>query len=305
MTGKTMPPDIHIEPLTTHDDLRACEDIQRETWKMPETDIVPMHMLVAIRMHGGIILGARDGDQLLGFLFGYVGMLEPGDARIRWLGSPFFHASQMLGVLPGYQDQGIGYALKVKQREVALAQGLDLMTWTFDPLLSRNARFNLSRLGVVSRHYLRNLYDELPGINAGLPTDRLEVEWWLRGRRAETCAGGEWTPLSPSVWRKAGAPVTNPTGETRGGFRAPPDSFRLPDAAHFLVEIPGDFDALKSADMPLARGWRMHVRAVLEEAFMGGCAIVRFATAVEDGVRRSYYVLERDPDMIDITGGEE
>ncbi len=292
-----MPPDIHIEPLTTHDDLRTCEDIQRETWRMPETDIVPMHMLVAIRMHGGIILGARDGDRLVGFLFGYVGMLEPGDERIHWLGSPFFHASQMLGVLPEYQNQGIGYALKVRQREVALAQGIDLMTWTFDPLLSRNARFNLSRLGAVARHYLRNLYDELPGINAGLPTDRLEVEWWLRGKRAEKS-------LTPAAWREAGAPVANPTGETKGGFRAPPDSFRLPDAAHFLVEIPGDFDALKAADMPLARGWRMHVRAALEEAFAGGCAIVHFATAVEGGARRSYYVLERDSDMNQITGGK-
>jgi predicted GNAT superfamily acetyltransferase len=299
-----MPPDIRIEPLTTHDDLRACEDIQRETWGLTETDIMPMHMLVAIRMHGGIVLGARDGNRLVAFLFGYVGKLEPGDDRIPHLDSPFFHVSEMLGVLPGYQNQGIGYALKMEQRDLALAQGFDLMTWTFDPLLSRNARFNVSRLGVVARRYRRNVYDELPGINAGLPTDRLEVEWWLRGRRAQTCAGGGWTPLPPSVWRKAGAPVANPTGEAKGGFRAPPDSFRLPGAGHFLVEIPGDFDALKAADMPLARGWRMHVRAVLEEAFAGGCAIVRFATAVEGGVRRSYYVLERDPDMIDITGGE-
>jgi predicted GNAT superfamily acetyltransferase len=299
-----MPPDIRIEPLATHDDLRACEGIQRETWAMPETDIVPMHMLAAIRMHGGIILGARGGDRLVGFLFGYVGMLEPGDARIRWLGSPFFHASQMLGVLPAYQNRGIGHALKVRQREIALAQGLNLMMWTFDPLLSRNARFNLSRLGVVVRRYLRNLYDELPGINAGLPTDRLEVEWWLRSGRAEACVEGAEKPLTPAEWREAGAPVANPTAEAKGGFRAPPGSFRLPGAARFLVEIPGDFDAIKAADMPLARGWRMHVRAALEEAFAQGCAITRFATVVEGGARRSYYVVEREPDMVDITGGE-
>lgn len=299
-----MPPDILIEPLTTHDDFRACEDIQRGTWGMTGTDIVPIHMFITFRMYGGIILGARDGDRLVAFLFGYVGMLEPDDERIPWLGSPFFHASQMLGVLPGYQNRGIGHALKMKQREVALAQGLGLMTWTFDPLLSRNARFNVSGLGAVARDYVRNMYDELQGINAGLPTDRLEVEWWLRSGRAAACAAGEEKPPTPDEWREAGAPVANPTAEATGGFRAPPDSFRLPDAKHFLVEIPGDFDAIKAADMPLALGWRMHIRALLEAAFAEGCVVTHFATAVEGGERRSYYVLKRDPDIKAMIRGE-
>lgn len=288
---------VTIRSLTTHDDLRACEEIQRLTWNMVERDIVPMHLLVAVNLHGGLVLGAEVEGRLVGFLFGYPGWLPPDDPRREGLDVPFFHASQMLGVLPEYQDRGIGYLLKLKQREMALEQGFRLIMWTYDPLLSRNAHFNITRLGAISRRYLRNLYDELPGLNAGLPTDRLEVEWWIASRRVREHVAGA------ASRRLSGERPINPSTPRPDGLRAPAVAFSLPDELRMLVEIPGDFQALKAADMGLAQAWRAHIREVLEAAFAAGYVITGFTSQVEEGVRRSYYILTQGIDLTALARG--
>lgn len=289
-----MAPAITIRVLTTHDDLRACEGIQRLTWNMVERDIVPMHLLVAVNLHGGLVLGAEIEGRLVGFLFGYPGWLPPDDPRREGLDAPFFHASQMLGVLPEYQDRGIGYLLKLKQREMVLEQGFQLIMWTYDPLLSRNAHFNIARLGAISRRYLRNLYDDLPGLNAGLPTDRLEVEWWIASQRVRKRVAGADRGVANR--RAAGEYPLNPSTSRPDGLRAPAPSFSLPGELRALVEIPGDFQALKAADMGLAQAWRAHIREVLEGAFAAGYVITGFVSQMEAGERRSYYILTREAD---------
>lgn len=314
---------LTIRPLTAHDELRACEDIQRQAWNMLDIDIVPMHMLVAFREHGGIVLGGDVDGELAGFLFGYPGLLPPGDPRREAMGTPSFHTSQMAGVVPRHQNSGLGYWLKLAQRALAQKQGLDLMMWTFDPLFSRNAHFNITRLRGVTRTYVRNLYDELPGINGGLPTDRFELEWWLNSEHVAahvpdveyplTTEEGCFTApaerpdpgaLSPEAWQAAGALPANPTTRREDGFRVPPDAVEAPGTAQFLIEIPGDFFAMKAADMGLACAWRLHVREAMEAAFAAGYAVTGFTTEGRGPARRSYYVLTRDVDFAAMAGGQ-
>jgi predicted GNAT superfamily acetyltransferase len=288
---------VKVRLLATHDELRRCEDIQRRTWNMRDLEIVPMHTLIAFAMHGGMVLGAEVSGELVGFLFGYPGLLDAGSDRAAALGSRVFHASQMLGVLPDYQNLGIGLALKQEQRRLVLADGVRLATWTFDPLLSRNAYFNLVRLGAIARHYIRNLYDELPGINAGLPTDRLEVEWWLASAHVEERLAGAPIPAAGV------GPAANTTARRPDGSRAPVDWLGLPGTGRFRVEIPGDIDAIKAADMGLARAWRLHIREALEAAFAAGFGIVGCVTEPEEGQRRSFYILADDINLSEMARG--
>lgn len=285
---------IVVRPLTTHDEMHQVEDLQRATWDMSDLEIMPLHSLIAFALHGGLVLGALDGERVVGFLYGYPGFFpDPDDVRCRDLGSRHFYTSQTLGVLPEYHNRGIGRALKLAQRQVVLEQGFRLATWTFDPLLSRNAYFNIVRLGGIVRHYIHNLYGEMSGINAGMPSDRFEVEWWLDHARVEAAISGSAVARTPTDWRDTGLPVANPT-TIRGALHTPPENVDLPDAPRFLVEIPGDIDAIKAADLDLAKAWRFHIRALMDSAFGQGCAVVGFATDGRGADRRSYYVVERE-----------
>jgi len=291
---------ITIRELTTHDEMRRCEEIQRSVWQMPDLEVVPMHTLIALNKQGGFVLGAETGGAIIGFLYGYAGWLKAGSDRVEVLGHRHFHASQMLGVLPGYQDKHVGRMLKLKQRELALAQGHRLANWTFDPLQGRNAHFNIGRLGCIVRHYIRNLYDELPGINAGLPTDRLDVEWWLASQHVENAISGAWKP-SLDEWRRAGARHANPVHFRTSGLPVP-TGFDFGGARRILVEIPRDFNAVKSVDMTLAAEWRMHIRHLLEDAFAQKYAIVGFYSEGQADTARSYYLLWREFDLSGLAG---
>ena len=139
---------------------------------MPDgLEVLPVHLMVAVPRNGGLLLGAFDGDDLVGYVFGFPGITAGGKLK---------HCSHMMGVAPGCQVRGIGYQLKLAQREHLLARGCDLVTWTYDPLASRNAYLNLAKLGVVCRTYLQDYYGPMTdGLNAGLPADRLQVDWWI------------------------------------------------------------------------------------------------------------------------------
>src|SRR5579885_1006625 len=168
-----------IRHLESVEDYKAAEEVQRRAWGLSDLDIAPLHILLTIHKSGGLVLGAFDEQTttLLGFLRGFDGRSDDG----RWK-----HCSHMMGVLPEARDRGIGQALKLEQRRLILAEGLDLVTWTFDPLEARNATLNFTKLGVVSNQYVRNIYgDTLGELNAGLPTDRLSVDWWIGSARVQ------------------------------------------------------------------------------------------------------------------------
>ena len=174
---------IDIRPLHGLSQFAGVVELQEAIWGFDPTDLLPMRFLVVLDKVGGHIFGAFDGDRLVAFCFAMPG-IKPGPA-------PYLH-SHMLGVLPEYRDSGIGRRLKLRQREDALARGIALIEWTFDPLELRNAFFNLERLGAIVRRYSENQYGITASpLHAGLPTDRCIAEWWLDSPRVRGILGGE------------------------------------------------------------------------------------------------------------------
>src|SRR5256886_10492020 len=152
------------------DEFHRCVDLQREIWGEAELEVEPATMFVVAAHSGGEVLGAFDGDRLVGYTLAVVGLRD----RV-----PYLH-SHMTGVHSEYRDRGVGRRLKLFQRTEALGRGIRLIQWTFDPLELRNAHFNLNRLGAICREYHPNLYGVTTSpLHRGLATDRLLVEWLL------------------------------------------------------------------------------------------------------------------------------
>ena len=169
-----MTTDITVRPLHTLEEFQLCVQIAREVWGDSELDTEPYITFVIAHHTGGQVLGAFDGDTLVGFTKALIGLHER---------TPYLH-SHMTGVLPSHRDRRVGRLLKLFQREDALRRGIRLIEWTFDPLETKNAHFNLNRLGAICRDYIPNFYGITTSpLHRGLPTDRLLAEWHLESPR--------------------------------------------------------------------------------------------------------------------------
>ena len=169
-----------IRLLESPEDMTAAEEIQRVVWTGNETEVVPTHMFITAIHNGGIVLGAFVEDKMVGFVFGFPGLeILPDGPHPK-------HCSHMMGIHPDWRNSGLGFALKRAQWQMVRRQGLNQITWTYDPLLSRNAYLNLAKLGAVCNTYRRSEYGDMrDGLNAGLPTDRFQVDWWINTNRVE------------------------------------------------------------------------------------------------------------------------
>jgi predicted GNAT superfamily acetyltransferase len=174
---------IEIHALTTHDELKQAVQLQREIWGFAEIELLPVRLFVVATKVGGQVFGAFDNGRMIAFLLAIPGM-KPG-------GSSYLH-SHMMGVLPEYRNRGVGRSLKLRQREEALASGVKLVEWTFDPLELKNAFFNIERLGAIVRRYVLNQYGTTTShLHGGLPTDRCVAEWHVSTNRVERILRGE------------------------------------------------------------------------------------------------------------------
>ncbi|HEX9074763.1 MAG TPA: hypothetical protein VF932_03255 [Anaerolineae bacterium] len=288
-------PSISIRLIKTWDEYLAAEELQRVVWQMPDwRDVVPANLMITVQKNSGIVLGAFDGDRLVGLAFSFIGIdrhIEPPVTK---------HCSHMLAVLPDYQSLKIGLQLKLQQRALALSQGIPLMTWTYDPLLALNANLNLSRLGAIARRYVENAYGEMTdGLNAGMASDRFEVEWWLDAPRVQARAAG---PATPEDWQSLLA------RGAREAFLVSRDEKQLPHVEgeafrpsaggpgeSWLVEIPADLPAVKLASPALAGEWRSRTRSFFERAFAADYAATGFVFSRQGGFPRAAYLLTRDP----------
>jgi len=268
--------------------MTSVESLQRAIWPGSETEVVPAHVLITAIHNGGLLVGAFQGDRLVGFVFGFPGIeFTPDGPRPK-------HCSHMLGIHPDQRDSGLGFALKRAQWQMVRHQGLDHITWTYDPLLSRNAYLNIAKLGAVCNTYRRSEYGDLrDGLNAGLPTDRFQVDWWIHSRRVERRLGKRpRRPLKLENFSKAALqPLYSPheagAPSSAGPWLRPPEHFSPLNGKLALAEIPSDFLALKNAEFGLARDWRFFSRELFETAFAAGYIVTDF---VYDQ-RRSFYVL--------------
>jgi predicted GNAT superfamily acetyltransferase len=284
---------LTIRPLESHADYLAAENLQRAVWPGSDAELVPRHLLSTAAQNGGLVLGAFEGETLVGFVFGFLG--AEGDNNGRPAMTRLKHCSHMLGVLPEYRDQHVGYRLKLAQREFVLKQGVRLITWTYDPLESRNAHLNIARLGAVCRTYKRDVYGPLSdALNTGLPSDRFQVDWWITSNRVRERLEGGRAALNLESFTSTGAPTLNPAQVSEAdGLLHPAEHFQKPDGAFALVEIPYNFQAIKVYDLGLARAWRYHIREIFELAFSTGYLVTDFFVESQAGRLRSFYALSQ------------
>ena len=277
----------NIRLLDTPEDMSAVEALQREVWPGSETDIVPAHLLITAVHNGGLVLGAYEGEKLIGFVFGFPGIeTTPDGPRLK-------HCSHMAGVLAAQRNRGLGFALKRSQWQMVRHQGLDHITWTYDLLLSRNAYLNISRLGAVCSTYRRSEYGEMrDGLNAGLPSDRFQVDWWLNTHRVERRLSKRARPsLTLSALMRLGVrPLYEPHNGADGLPRPPEHVPPLQDQL-LAAEIPADFMTMKTMDFGLARDWRFFAREFFETAFAQGYIVTDFVFDRAGGAARGLYVL--------------
>lgn len=279
---------IVIRPLDTWDEYLAAEDIQRFVWRMSDwRDAVPANLLITVAKNGGAVLGAFDDRRLVGLAFSFIGLDSHFDSPL------LKHTSHMLAVLPEYQSRKIGAQLKLHQRVLALAQGIRLMTWTFDPLLALNANLNIARLGAIARRYVPDAYGEMTdGLNAGLASDRFEVEWWLDSPRVRAHVANEVKHADWTDWINRGA-LRLVSADTREPHVQPTRILR--ETAALLIEIPPDLNALKASSRELAQAWRMQTRLAFQQAFAAGFAATDFVLTRGESIARAAYVLSRIP----------
>ncbi len=231
--GKNSAPTIVVRALETPEDFRGCVRLQQEVWGFSDEDSLPVRLFIVARRIGGQVFGAFDGAELIGFCVALPG-LKPD-------GGNYLH-SNMLGVREKYRDLGLGRRLKLAQRDDALARGVQLIEWTFDPFELKNAFFNMERLGAVVQRYVLNQYGiTSSALHGGLPTDRCTAEWFLNSDRVIAAA--------------AGRPVPKPPIEER-------------------IEVRGDFGNLKRTDPDRAREVQKITGEAFVDAFRRGLAVV-------------------------------
>lgn len=274
---------ITLKQLKTLEDLSPCEGLQEAVWKFNKSDIIPPRFMRVLCKHGGFAMGAFDGDTMIGFVFGVPAI---------HYGRPSQH-SHMLAVLPEYRNHNVGYKLKAAQREEALNRNIDLITWAFDPLQSKNAHLNINKLGVIACSYDINLYGEASSskLHSGLGTDRLLAEWWLVSDKVKTIIDRHTQDAVKQPPTK-GLSI-NGTRHDEQGFLIPaePDLSLTDDV--LLLEIPDDIDKMKVSNIDAARRWRELIQKAFLHYFNAGYYANSLQVEREDNTRRVCYVLER------------
>jgi predicted GNAT superfamily acetyltransferase len=285
--------DITYRLLRRGDDLHQVLDLQRLVWSDNPETLVPLHMLYSLVTNGCPLIGAFDEGLLVGFSLAFIAIdvqdsSRPAAANLKL-------ASKRLAVHPDYRSSGIGYRLKLEQKQYAHQQGIRLITWTFDPLISRNAYFHVRKLGGIARYFYRDFYDQAPGqVDAIGSSDRMICEWWITSNRVEERLHGTRRDLMLEQYLSGGAPIINPSVEGANGLLMPSEGeVILDDQSLLLVEIPPDTSRFFD-DPSLAKSWRNHTRAAFGLTFGAGYIVTDFLHEEYEGRARSFYVMGFD-----------
>ena len=245
---------MNIRELKTIAEMEQIQELEQKVWDM---DPIPTHQTLTAVKNGGIIVGAFDGVDLVGFSYGFPGF-DNGKSYL---------CSHMLGIDENYRSQGIGEKLKLAQREMSIAKGFHIMKWTYDPLETRNASLNLTKLNGICNTYFEDCYGKMQNkFNQGLPSDRFEVHWHLN---------------SPYVVEKQQPQIevvkalnTISLNEDRlPVFIASPEQELNKPA--YSIAVPKDFQSLKAQSQILAIDWRLQTRKIFLRLFKAGYAAVR------------------------------
>jgi len=277
---------VTIRDLESFADLQQVEALEKEVWQLSDLDTTPLTLIVATREAGSIWVGAFDDGKLVGFAFGFLA-LEHGHLSVH---------SHMLAVQAGYRDLDLGYKLKLAQRERALAMRIGEcrvteMTWTFDPLQSKNAHLNFAKLGVVASTYKADFYG--PATSSVLHqngTDRLWVKWPLLSRRVQERLQGTSRRAEVLDALKTLTPLVHFNGD---GKPVRTDLQAALRRQRIAIEIPSDISFVEEKDPSLAREWRLHTRWAFTEALQSGFLVAEFCRTIRGQQGPGAYLLEK------------
>jgi predicted GNAT superfamily acetyltransferase len=283
---------VEIRTIDTTEGFEKCADLQQAVWDFEDREIVPVNELTAIRHSGGVVLGAwetkNEEDELVGFVFGILGRRD----------FELIHVSRMMGVIPNYRESDVAYRLKCTQRQHVLEQHIDQMTWTFDPLLSVNAYFNIEKLGAEVDAYKESVYgNSTSWMNQGWETDRFVLTWNLDSERVQNRVDdGEVPERDINTFIDSDGYTFINDVEFDYNQIPHPDGANLDyQRNNLLVEIPRNISFIKSQDLDLAREWRQHTRKIFNEYLRRGYKVKAFVSGKVEEPRfyRSLYVLDR------------
>jgi predicted GNAT superfamily acetyltransferase len=254
---------VNVEELVELDDLRELAQLFLTIWERSSEPPINSDLLRALSHSGNYIAGARSDGRLVGGIVGWLGMHSSGE--------PHMH-SHILGVLAGSEMRGLGFDLKQHQRSWCLRRGIRRVEWTFDPLVRRNAYFNLDKLGATAAEYLVDFYGAMhDGINAGDESDRILVRWDLEPARAAAALGAGGSAPRLLSAGESGEPVITPV-----------------EGPIAVCEVPDDIVGMRHARPDLAHRWRKALRSTLGAHLMSGGAVAGVT-------REGWYVLDRRP----------
>lgn len=244
---------IEIKELKTLNDLEELGEIENKVWGMPA---LPTHQTLTAIKNGGIIIGAYDTGKLIGFSYGFAGF-SAGHTYL---------CSHMLGIDEAYRSRKIGEKLKQKQRTAAIDKGYTTMHWTFDPLETRNAYLNLSKLNGICDTYIENAYGDMKdGINKGIPSDRFEIHWHLTSPHVE----------DNIVVSADNAVQINLVTIENGIHKFSSSIDDSYTAESYALDVPKDFQGLKKKNHDIALDWRYKTRTIFQNLFAAGYAAVK------------------------------
>jgi predicted GNAT superfamily acetyltransferase len=266
-------PRFEIRLLRNIEEYRQCEIVQTHVWGAPG---VTREALTAAQKYGGALIGTLIEGKVVGFIFAFLAQYH----------GRLIHWSHMMAVEAKYRDQGLGFKMKLVHRQIARERGLKSICWTFDPLQSRNARLNISRLGALAEEYVPDCYGRFPSLlEKGLPSDRWVANWRISTARVEKRLGGK-TPAFD-----AALPRVNDTRFNAQGF--PQNRALRLDLTprRLLVEIPAQTDAMRSQAIPLAHRWRLEARRIFQHYLSVGYRVEDFFPPQPATEGRCFYLL--------------
>ena len=266
---------MDIKPLSTLEDFQACVEMQKEVWGFDDPyDIVPLPLLVVSERNDGIILGAFENNRMIGFVYSLPGIHQK--QKVQW--------SHMLAVTSDFRNTDIGYRLKMAQYHEAEEKGYDVLEWTYDPLESKNAYFNLHKLNCIAKEYEINVYGITSSpLHSGTPTDRLIASWPIPPIKKEMPSFDKF-PESPAL-----ISITH-----REGSALIIDGVSLGQNEEFLfLEIPADMQQLKTVSSNGPLQWRLKTRDAFTHYLHRGYVVYSFLSFRDQDPHRSFYVLKK------------
>ena len=273
----TMHHNEEVRLLKNVNEYRQCERLQTHVWGSPGAT---SEIMSAIQKYGGAVIGSFVQGKLAGFILAFLAQYH----------GRLVHWSHMMAVEARYRDQGLGLKMKLAHRGIAMERGIKSICWTFDPLQSRNARLNISRLGAIPEEYVPDCYGRFPSLlERGLPSDRWVVNWHIASARVQERLRGKTATFNPAL------PRVNETRLIAQGFPQN-QAIRLDlTDRRLLVEIPAQTEAMRSRAIPLARRWRMESRRIFQAYRAAGYLVEDFFPPQAATEGRCYYLLQRRP----------